>query len=212
MDLRKAQVTQSNVYLENLKRIFKDTLNISLQKGWKQKDKENTVLIDKYMIPEILRIQSEGFQNKSEKEIIRYSKHSRKTFYVIESQKKVVGYCIYYLKPMISFRNIKKQSVIYSIAIDKNFREKGFGIKLLKESIEEMKLNRVSSVFLYVSTNNAPAIRLYEKMGFVIIEQIKYVCDQKENCYKMELKLALFIFCLFLPKTLFSIYNNLSVI
>jgi len=52
-----------------------------------------------------------------------------------------------------------------------------------------MRLNRISSILLYVSVTNVPAIKLYEKMGFVIIKQTENVCGQNEMCYKMELQL-----------------------
>ena len=53
-----------------------------------------------------------------------------------------------------------------------------------------MRLNKISSIILYVSKNNVPAIRLYEKMGFVTTGQIENICGQKEKCYKMELRLV----------------------
>ena len=87
--------------------------------------------------------------------------YPKNTFYVIKSQDKVIGYCTYYLKPTLSLKGFEKQSIINSIAIDSNFRYKGFAKRLLKESIEEMKLNGISSILLYVDINNQPAIRLY---------------------------------------------------
>jgi [ribosomal protein S18]-alanine N-acetyltransferase len=189
MSFRKAQVSRPIAYLTIMKRILKDTLGVFLLKGWKQTDKEKIVLVDDYIIHEVIKIHSESFQDKNEKDIIKYSKSSRKIFYVAKSHERVVGYCIYYLKPVISSGGFKKQAVICSIAIDRNFRGKGIGKKLLKESIKEMRLNKISSIILYVSKNNVPAIRLYEKMGFLTTGQIENICGQKEKCYKMELKL-----------------------
>jgi ribosomal-protein-alanine N-acetyltransferase len=76
----------------------------------------------------------------------------------------------------LSSRGFEKKSVIYSIAIDSKFRKKGFGRKLLEESIREMKLNRILSVLLYVNVNNIPTIKLYEKTGFLIIKEVENVC------------------------------------
>nr|WP_292381544.1 GNAT family N-acetyltransferase [Methanosarcina sp. UBA289] len=89
----------------------------------------------------------------------------------------------------MSLEGFKKKSVIYSIRIDKNYRRKNYGEKLLKESIKEMKLNGISSILLYVNTKNLPAIRLYEKMGFKRNVEIKDICGTKEICYEMELKI-----------------------
>ena len=58
------------------------------------------------MLPEILRIQAEGFKHKNHEKIVKYSKNFRNIFYVIKSQDKVVGYCIYYLKPVFLFQRL----------------------------------------------------------------------------------------------------------
>lgn len=188
MDLAKIHA-KPDLYLRGLKKTLLDTAGIFLLKGWKQIEKENVGTVDDTMLPEILRIQAEGFKYERQGEIIQYSKKFRNVFYVIKIQDKVIGYCIYRLKPAFSSRGFEKKSVIYSIAIDSKFRNKGFGRKLLEESIKEMKLNRALSVHLYVNINNIPAIKLYEKTGFLIVKEVENICGQKERCYKMELKL-----------------------
>ena len=177
-------------YFGSFKKLLWDAIGAHLLKEWKHTEKENIVYVDETMLPEILRIQAEGFDSQNQKNLIKYSKKLRKIFYVIKSQDKIAGYCIYYLKPELSFKGLKKKSVVYSIAIEKKFREKGFGRKLLEESIKEMKLNGIYSILLYVNVNNNPAIKLYEKMDFQIIKKIEGVCGQEETCYIMELKLA----------------------
>ncbi|AKB79129.1 GCN5-related N-acetyltransferase [Methanosarcina horonobensis HB-1 = JCM 15518] len=171
-------------------KLLRDTIGGFILNEWKHIDKENIVPVDETMLSEILRIQAEGFDSKNQKKLLKYSKKLRKIFYVIKKQDRIAGYCIYYLKPELSFKGLKKKSVIYSIAIDKEFRGMGYGRKLLEESIKEMKLNGVSSTLLYVNVNNTLAIRLYKKMGFKIIKKIEGICGQKEECYIMELKLT----------------------
>ncbi|TFH03207.1 MAG: GNAT family N-acetyltransferase [Methanosarcina sp.] len=170
--------------------MFRDTIGVHLLKEWKHTEKENIVPVDETMLPEILRIQAEGFDSKNQEYLIKYSKKLRKIFYVIKNQDKIAGYCTYYLKPELSFKGLKKKSVVYSIAIDKKFREKGYGRTLLEESIKERRLNGIYSILLYVNVKNIPAIKLYEKMGFQIIKKTEGICGQKETCYIMELKLA----------------------
>jgi ribosomal-protein-alanine N-acetyltransferase len=188
MGLIKVQVTL-NVYLISLERLVRDTIATLYVRKWRQVEKENVVSIEDSMLPEIIRIQAEGFETKSGNGIRRYSKRMRKIFYVVKSQDRVVGYCIYYIKPDLSLKGFKKKSVIYSISVDKDFRRKGCGERLLRESIKEMRLNGVSSILLYVNTKNLPAIRLYEKMGFRTTEEIKDICGLKETCYEMELRI-----------------------
>ena len=204
-----SKIIKSIINLMNIKKMLRDILGILFLLGWRKLEKEDVIPVNNSVIPEILEIQSEEFPQKNEKEILKCSKYFTKIFYIIKSQDELAGYCIYRLRPVVYSKGIKKQSVIYSIATAQKFRKKGFARKLLKASIEEMKLNRISSVFLYVNVNNIPAIKLYKEIGFVIIEQIKNVCGQKENCYKMELKLLLFISCVIFQKVSFPIYDSL---
>ncbi|AKB74334.1 GCN5-related N-acetyltransferase [Methanosarcina lacustris Z-7289] len=177
-------------YFEIFMKLLRDTFGSLLLKKWISTEKENIERVDETMLPEILRIQAEGLDDKNQENLIKYSKKLKNIFYVIKNQDKIAGYCVYYLKPELSFKGLVKKSVIYSIAIDKKFQKMGCGRKLLEESIEEMRLNGISSVLLYVNVNNTPAIKLYEKIGFQIIIKIASVCGQEETCYTMELKLA----------------------
>jgi ribosomal-protein-alanine N-acetyltransferase len=174
----------------SFKSLLRYTAGSQLVKKWKSIEKEEIVPIEDSMLPEVLRIQEEGFKNGNPEIIVKYSKSFRDIFYVIKSKEKIVGYCIYYLKPSISPRGFEKQSVISSIATDSNFRGKGFAEKLLRNSIEEMKVNGISSVLLYVNVNNLPAIKLYKKIGFKETREVKNICGQNEKCYEMELRLV----------------------
>ncbi|AKB51748.1 Ribosomal-protein-S18p-alanine acetyltransferase [Methanosarcina barkeri str. Wiesmoor] len=188
MGLTKIQVTL-NVYVTSFERLMKDIITNLFIRKWVQIEKKNVVSVEDSMLPEIIRIQAEGFGTKSRNGVRRYSKRMKKIFYVTKSYDQVVGYCIYYLKPVLSLKGFMKKSVIYSISIDKNFRRKHYGENLLRESIKEMRLNGISSIFLYVNAKNLPAIRLYEKMGFRKIKEIKDICGLKETCYEMELRI-----------------------
>lgn len=170
-------------------KLIQDFTRPFLLREWKQTEKENIVPVGDSMLPEIFRIQAEGFKNGSQNKLIKYSKNSKNTFYVIKSQDKIVGYCAYYLKLAFSLKGFEKQSVVSSIATDVEFRGKGFAERLLKESIKEMKLNNISSILLFVNINNKPAIHLYEKIGFKKIKKMEKICGLNETCYKMELKL-----------------------
>lgn len=110
-------------------------------KQWK-KDKDNVLTIEDYILPEILRVQAEAFKWKPEK-IINYSKSFKDIFYVIKNKDNIIGYCIYCLKPAISLKGFEKQAVLSALTIDTNLRGEGFAERLLKESIDEMKLNGI---------------------------------------------------------------------
>jgi ribosomal-protein-alanine N-acetyltransferase len=188
MNLKKIYA-KPDLCLKSVRNALRDTSESFYIKGWEQIEKENVETATDTTLPEVLRIQAEGFEKERQREIIKYFKKSRKIFYVIKNQSKVIGYCIYYLKPAFSSRGFEKKAVIYSIAVDSKFRNRGFGRKLLEESIREMKQNKALSIALYVNVNNIPAIKLYEKVGFLIVQKVENMCGQKERCYKMELKL-----------------------
>jgi [ribosomal protein S18]-alanine N-acetyltransferase len=177
------------VYLMSFKRLMRDIIGALLLRNWEQIEKENIIPLEDDMLPEVFRIQEEGFENRSQDKLIKYSKRLRKIFYVIKSQDQVVGYCVYHMLLLPSSRGLKKKSVICSIAVDKDFRGNGFGEKLLQESVQEMRQNKISSVLLYVNVNNTSAIKLYEKLGFRIIREKKNICGDDERCYEMELSL-----------------------
>jgi ribosomal-protein-alanine N-acetyltransferase len=175
-------------YLMSFKKLVLDYTGASFLRQWKQTEKENILTVEDSMLPEILRIQADSFKHKNQEKIFKYSRNFRTIFYVIKSQDKIAGYCIYYLRPVISFKCFEKESVISEIAVDKIFRGKGFAESLLKESIKEMKLNGVSSILLYVNISNTPAIRLYEKFGFRKTKEVKNLCGQGETCYEMKMR------------------------
>lgn len=177
-------------FLINFKKFLQDIAGASILKEWKEIEKENIVFVDDSMLPEILRIQDEGFQNANKEKIFKYSKMFRKIFYVIKCKGKIAGFCIYYIKPSISLKGLRKQAVISSIAIDKKFRGKGLAEKLLNDTIKEIKLNGIQTITLYVNVNNVPAIKLYQKIGFQTTREVKNVCGEEEKCYEMELNLA----------------------
>lgn len=54
---------------------------------------------------------------------------------------------------------------ISNIAIKNEYRNKGYGTYLLKQIIQ--KKEHINSFFLEVRTTNIPALKLYEKIGFL---------------------------------------------
>jgi len=189
MDLTKIR-TRTIEYAVSFKKLLLEYAGISLLRRWKQMEKENIIIVEDSMLPEIFKVQAEGFHYCNQERVLQYSKNFRTTFYVIRSQDRVAGYCIYYLRPVISFKGFDKEAVIAQIAIGEKFRGMGLGEELLEKSIEEMKLNGISSILLYVNVNNQPAIRLYEKIGFRKTNEVKDICGQKETCYEMKLGLV----------------------
>ncbi len=70
---------------------------------------------------------------------------------------------------VIGFAGIKfalDQVDIMNIVTRKNYRNKGVGTLLLRELISICKEFKANSIFLEVSEDNEPAIKLYKKLGF----------------------------------------------
>ena len=71
--------------------------------------------------------------------------------------------------------------------IDKSFRRRGLGEKLLRSSIEDMKKlyanhrHVLRKVFVTTGENNRPARNLYEKVGFRTVAVLPDMFAQGEN-------------------------------
>ena len=85
---------------------------------------------------------------------------------------------------------IMDEGHITNIAINPNLRKQGLGQHLVKFMIEEAKKNELNHMTLEVRKSNVAAIKLYEKLGF-IIEGVrpKYYTDNQEDALIMWLAL-----------------------
>lgn len=68
---------------------------------------------------------------------------------------------------------------LYDIVTDANYRNRGFGEQMILNLLKWGKENGAEHGYLAVVANNAPALRLYEKIGFS--EIYKYWYRVKEN-------------------------------
>ena len=62
-----------------------------------------------------------------------------------------------------------KQSVsgrVYSLAVDPALRGRGIGQQLMREMVEQLRHRAVGRIYLEVEASNAPAIHLYQRLGF----------------------------------------------
>jgi len=55
-----------------------------------------------------------------------------------------------------------------NIVVAPSKRNKGIGRDLIEAACEELKANGVTVLYLEVESGNAPAVHLYEKMGFAV--------------------------------------------
>ncbi|MDR1976831.1 MAG: GNAT family N-acetyltransferase [Campylobacteraceae bacterium] len=83
----------------------------------------------------------------------------KNSIFICEIEGSVAGYILLLTR--------KNSIRIYSLAVKKEFRSCGVGLKLLEKSIAHAKDRDKKSINLEVNAANLSAIRLYEKVGFV---------------------------------------------
>ncbi|CAK1543100.1 unnamed protein product [Leptosia nina] len=64
-------------------------------------------------------------------------------------------------------RNVVKRGYIAMLAVDKKYRKKGIGSKLVQKAIQVMINDNADEVVLETEITNKPALKLYENLGFV---------------------------------------------
>ncbi|MBR6024003.1 MAG: GNAT family N-acetyltransferase [Methanobrevibacter sp.] len=76
---------------------------------------------------------------------------------------------------------------IAEIAVDKDYRSKGYGNKIIKDVLNHAKNNNYKRVILDVDFRNAKAKSLYERLGFKVFNKKSFL---KRGMYNMEFKLS----------------------
>ena len=171
------------------KRKVSDYIGSLITRNWEKEAGGYITTVDSVTLPQVLHIFYSSLDGSSDGLFGRYSKIFNHIFYVAQIRGDTVGYCVYYIKPSLFPRGIRKTAVIYSIAVDRDYQGQGIGKELLSVSIKEMKRNGIDEVLLYVDQKNSRAISLYAKFGFVAIGEIPNICGEGKNCYKMKLVL-----------------------
>ena len=111
-------------------------------------------------------------------------------FIVAEISGKIVGYIM--CKMEHGFSNFKKlgfvkKGHVVSVAVIDEHRGKGFGSVLVEEAVKGVKIRECSEMYLEVRCSNNDAVRLYEKLGFSIIQRLKAYYRDGEDAYVMAI-------------------------
>ncbi len=114
-------------------------------------------------------------------------------FLVAEAEKKLVGYIM--CKIEYGFSNFKKlgfvkKGHVVSVAVLPDYRQKGIGRALVEEAVEGVKLKKSDELYLEVRCSNNEAIRLYEKLGFIIKQRLKAYYRDGEDAYLMTIEFS----------------------
>ena len=113
-------------------------------------------------------------------------------FIVAEIGGKLVGYIM--CKTEYGFSNFKKlgfvkKGHVVSVAVLDEFRKRGIGKALVEESVNGVKIKKCDEFYLEVRCSNTDAVRLYEKLGFVIRQQLHAYYRDGEDAYLMAIEL-----------------------
>ena len=115
-------------------------------------------------------------------------------FIVAEISGKIVGYIM--CKMEHGFSNFKKlgfvkKGHVVSVAVIDEYRGNGFGSVLVNEAIKGVKIRQCSELYLEVRCSNNDAVRLYEKLGFSIIQRLKAYYRDGEDAYVMAIEITI---------------------
>ena len=131
---------------------------------------------------EIACIESVSFPTPwSEELILSEMREPLSSFFVAVTNDKVIGY--------YGFIHILDELHILNVAVDPTFRKCGVGNYLISHLLETARTLSARAVTLEVRESNLPAIRLYEKFGFVFSGVRPHYYTDKENAliYWLEL-------------------------
>lgn len=108
--------------------------------------------------------------------------NDHKIIFVLELNQKIIGFI-----EALLIKNIN-ECEIFHIEINKNFRNKNFGFKLLLNFLKLLRTQNVNNIFLEVRESNDIAKKLYNKLNFKIVGNRKnYYSNPKENAILMKL-------------------------
>lgn len=113
------------------------------------------------------------------------------SFLVAEVNRRLVGYIM--CKTEYGFSNFKKlgfvkKGHVVSVAVLEEQRKKGIGRALIEEAIAGTKIKKADELYLEVRCSNNEAVKLYEKIGFIIKQRIKSYYRDGEDAYLMAIE------------------------
>lgn len=102
---------------------------------------------------------------------------------VAEKDGKVVGY--------VGSQSVLDAADMMNLAVSPEYRKQGVGAALVNALTDHLQQNQVIALLLEVRVSNAPAISLYEKLGFVQVgRRPKYYHNPKEDALILRKELV----------------------
>lgn len=119
-------------------------------------------------INELLNLEKSIFDlfNASYEELNEWITSVEDIILTLKKAEKIIGFLI-----MNLYGEDKKQCLIRNLAIKQEYRGKKLGQKLLESGLQKLKENGIENVMLWVDDTNIVAIKVYEKLGFILNEK-----------------------------------------
>ena len=110
-------------------------------------------------VPQIAALEEICFADPwSEQSIASELKSTWSYWLVAQEADRVVGY--------VGSQSAIDEADIMNVAVHPDYRRQGIAEKLINSLVEELKNRGIHALLLEVRASNAPAIALYEKLGF----------------------------------------------
>ncbi len=133
-----------------------------MQEKPEQKIQEPELIIRKMRkadLEKVLLLENACFSSPwSEKSFLDAMASENAIYLSAEVNGEVVGYCGFFLAA--------DSADLCNMLVAEEMRHRGIGERLLQEGFSFLKQKNIENVFLEVRESNAPAIGLYQKMGF----------------------------------------------
>lgn len=133
------------------------------------------VRMDEGHVAQIAQLETECFSDPwSVRSITSELNNPLSLWFVAMNGEEVVGY--------VGSQSVLDEADMMNLAVSGLYRRQKIGEQLVELLIENLKKRAVKSLSLEVRISNEPAIRLYEKMGFVQVgRRPKYYTNPRED-------------------------------
>lgn len=125
--------------------------------------------------PAIAELEKRCFSDPWSEKSIASEVHNPLAYWLVaEDGGEILGY--------IGSQSVLDAADVMNLAVSPDHRRKGIGEKLIKALTRHLQENGVIALLLEVRVSNAPAIRLYEKLGFVQVgRRPRYYTNPRED-------------------------------
>ena len=114
----------------------------------------------------------------AEKTLLKELENKIAAYFVATEDNEILGY--------IGIWNICGEGEVINTAVSKEKRRMGIGTALLERAFSFCREENIKTLHLEVRESNIPAIRLYEKLGFIKDGERKNYYDGKETAILMS--------------------------